>query len=100
MSFGYSVWGRQEWERDRPGSAVPVRTAPQVLSNHLAVDFNSAIVIAVADVLQQMRHFGKRALLSVTGEVLFLCLGLRSGIRLTVCDQKLGDTNTGYQGKM
>jgi hypothetical protein len=33
----------------------------QALTNDLAADLYSAIIIAVADVLQQMRHFRERA---------------------------------------
>ena len=43
----------------------------ETFANDLAADFNSAIVIAVADVLQQVRHLGKRAPLAVFGQVLF-----------------------------
>ena len=43
----------------------------QALTNRLAVNFDSAIVIAVADVLQQVRHFWKRAPFSIIGKVLF-----------------------------
>jgi hypothetical protein len=39
--------------------------------NDLALDLYSGIVVTVADVLQQMGHFGKRVPLPVTGQVLF-----------------------------
>jgi hypothetical protein len=41
----------------------------ETFANDLAADFNSAIVIAVADVLQQVRHLGKWAPLAVFGHV-------------------------------
>jgi len=31
----------------------------EALAKNLAIDFDAAIVIAIADVLQQVRHFGK-----------------------------------------
>ena len=61
----------------------------KALPNHLAADYLSAIVIAIAGVLRQMRHIWKRAPPSVTGKVFFPFTGLRSGIRLGLHNQKL-----------
>ncbi|MGD0261162.1 MAG: hypothetical protein ABSD29_15230 [Verrucomicrobiota bacterium] len=72
----------------------------KALPYHLAADFNSAIVISVADVLQQVRHLGKRAPLAITGQVLFPFAGVRLSIRLRMHEQKLLDTKTGYEQKM
>ena len=52
-----------------PGSALAGR---ETFANDLAVDVNSAIVIAVADVLKQVRHLGKRASLAVFGQALLV----------------------------
>ena len=46
----------------------------KTFTNDLAVYFDSAIVIAVADLLKQMRHFGKRTPSLVGGDgVLPVC---------------------------
>ncbi len=67
----------------------------QTLANDLAPDLYSAIVVTVADVLQQMGHFGKRAPLPVGGQVLFPLARVSLRIRLRLHDQKLQDTKTG-----
>lgn len=70
----------------------------ETFANDLADDFNSAIVIAVADVLQQVRHLWKRAPLAIFGQVLFSFLerfALR--VQCLIRARILRDTKTGYK---
>ena len=64
----------------------------QSFANDLAADFNSAIVIAVRHVLQQMRHFWERTPVAIFGKVFSplasVCLGIRHGFQ----NQILRDT--------
>ena len=53
----------------------PNRSFP-TLTNRLAANFHSAIVIAVADVLQRVRHFWKRAPFSILGKASLPISGL------------------------
>jgi hypothetical protein len=54
------------------------RAGLEALAKDFAADFDSAIVIAIADVLQQVRHLGEGTPLTVFGEVL-LALWTRGG---------------------
>jgi hypothetical protein len=67
----------------------------ETFSNDLAVDFYPAIIIAVADVLQQMRHFWKRAPFAIFGQMFLSLPNRRLGIRFH--GVTLGDTNPGYK---
>ena len=72
----------------------------EAFANDLAAGFNSAIVIAVADVLQQVRHLRERASLAVFGQV--LC---SFSVRFALSVQRLAharilrDTKTGHKEK-
>jgi len=66
----------------------------ETFANDLAADFNSAIIIAVAAVLQQVRHLGKRAPLAVFGQVLFSFLErLTLRVQCLIYARMLRDTN-------
>ncbi len=69
----------------------------ETLANDLAPDLDPAIVVAVADVLQQVWHFRKRAPLSVLGQVSFSLSGARFCICSRLHNQKVRDTKSGYK---
>jgi hypothetical protein len=70
----------------------------ETFTNGLATDLNSAIVTPVADVLQQVRHLGKRAPLAVLGQVLFSYLErLALRVQCLMHARILRDTKTGYK---
>ena len=71
----------------------------KTFANVLAVYVDWGIVVAVADVLQQMRHLGKRAPLAVFGQVFLPFSGLRLALSIlcVVHTRKQRDAKTGYK---
>jgi hypothetical protein len=69
-----------------------------VVTNDLAADFYSAIVIAIAGVLQQMRHFRKRAPFAITRQMWLSLPTGRLGIQFH--GMILRDTKQGYKGRI
>jgi len=68
--------------------------------NKLAAHFYSAIVISVADVLEQMRHFWKRAPLAIFGQVFLTIPRAVFSFRHTLHGQKLRDPKMGSEAKI
>ena len=70
------------------------------LSNQLAADFDSAIIIGVADVLQQVWHFRERTPFPIGGKALFPFALARFGFRIIVHKLNIRDAKPGYKAKM
>jgi hypothetical protein len=72
----------------------------QAFANGLAVDLNSAIMMATADVLQQLWHHRERPPFSVSGKAVFPFAFVWAGFRNFVHNLKTRDTKLGYKAKI
>src|SRR2546427_10867440 len=61
-------------------------------ANRLAADFGSAIIIRVADVLQQVWHFRERTPFSIGGKALVPCALVRRSFCICIHKSKIRDT--------